>query len=736
MRQPPTPDRRARLPVLILALVYLGAGIAYIAVTPRLEKSDEQGHYGYVLYLRQHRALPPLEVTDALSFEFKQPPLYYVLVGGATTGLPDEPYTLPRTNPYIELAAPGVRGDNRNVYLHPPDHTPIGRVGRGVSLLFGLGTVLVTYQLAREVLPTAPVVPMAAAATVGFHPRFLFMATALNNDAAAACFGALLSWLFVRRLRRGPSWRATALTGVVLGLAILVKTSAVLFFPLLALTLLLCPGEPWQRRAREGLRIVALAVGVGGWWYLRNLLTFGDALTLQAHLGGATAGRALGERWLSDLRGIEYTFWGNLARPTVAPLPLDWALIWWGRVSTLILALSLARALLRGRRDPAPLILASVPAAYLVALLGFWNTSQAFTFGRLLFPGLAALVVLWLWGWHTLMPAPGRRPALLIGAGMVMTLGIFTPLVSIHPLYHPYRAIEPDPGEQRGAYVYRDAAGTAIAELIGYELLTTPVTPGDYAVIRLCWRPRARTATPYAVFVHLLDASQLDRPTGPSMLGARRTYPGLGNRPTDRWPRHAAFCDPVGVPTDPDVALPTQTLAEVGLIDPQHDRRLHATDPQGAAVVPTVAGPAIVPSRHLDAAPPPMAYLLDQRLALSPIEIERAPGHLALTLVWHTRRPVDYDAVVFAHVLDADGTLVTQADRMPLDGRFPTSAWVPDMVLTDTLELSVPVAYTGPLRLRLGMYRWPSLERLPITDQRGVLQNDGTILQWIHQEDR
>jgi hypothetical protein len=58
------------------------------------------------------------------------------------------------------------------------------------------------------------------------------------------------------------------------------------------------------------------------------------------------------------------------------------------------------------------------------------------------------------------------------------------------------------------------------------------------------------------------------------------------------------------------------------------------------------------------------------------------------------------------------------------------------MVLTDTLELSVPVAYTGPLRLRLGMYRWPSLERLPITDQRGVLQNDGTILQWIHQEDR
>jgi hypothetical protein len=49
-------------------------------------------------------------------------------------------------------------------------------------------------------------------------------------------------------------------------------------------------------------------------------------------------------------------------------------------------------------------------------------------------------------------------------------------------------------------------------------------------------------------------------------------------------------------------------------------------------------------------------------------------------------------------------------------------------VITDTIRLSpLNDPYDGPMTLTIGMYTWPSLERLPVLDSPGTLQPDNAI---------
>ena len=187
-----------------LAILYLAAGLAYALVAPVFEKPDEDGHYGYILYLREHHTLPPLYFSDGFSSEYKQPPLYYFVASVLTGWLPTvaDPDALLVTNPYIQHSVPGYRSDNRNVFLHPPHTTPLILGVRLVSLLFGLGTMIAAYYLALQLFPQESLVPIATAAVTGFQPKFLYMATAINNDAIVAFFGTLIVTLLVRRLRK------------------------------------------------------------------------------------------------------------------------------------------------------------------------------------------------------------------------------------------------------------------------------------------------------------------------------------------------------------------------------------------------------------------------------------------------------------------------------------------------------------------------------------------------------
>lgn len=105
--------------------------------------------------------------------------------------------------------------------------------------------------------------------------------------------------------------------------------------------------------------------------------------------------------------------------------------------------------------------------------------------------------------------------------------------------------------------------------------------------------------------------------------------------------------------------------------------------------------------------------------------IRNDPSRLAL--YWQSQSRVPKNYTVFIHLLDANGNLRAQIDRAPRSGAYPTSVWDVGEIIPDEYELPRDLA-SGEYRLELGMYEFPALTRLPITDSNGKNLGDHLIL--------
>ena len=103
--------------------------------------------------------------------------------------------------------------------------------------------------------------------------------------------------------------------------------------------------------------------------------------------------------------------------------------------------------------------------------------------------------------------------------------------------------------------------------------------------------------------------------------------------------------------------------------------------------------------------------------------LEVAPGgELALTLYWKALGPTDQEAVVFVHLLSADGRLIAQHDSQPAGGSRPTTGWVEGEYIADHHALQwVEAGYTGTAEIEIGLYD-------PTTGQRLLLPNGDSRL--------
>jgi hypothetical protein len=93
---------------------------------------------------------------------------------------------------------------------------------------------------------------------------------------------------------------------------------------------------------------------------------------------------------------------------------------------------------------------------------------------------------------------------------------------------------------------------------------------------------------------------------------------------------------------------------------------------------------------------------------------------LPLTLYWRAEAPMAADYVVFIHLLDAAGEVVAQGDAAPQAGRYPTHWWEPGEVISDQHVIPLPADLPpGSYRIRLGLYRPDTGERLPLAGAAG-----------------
>jgi hypothetical protein len=90
--------------------------------------------------------------------------------------------------------------------------------------------------------------------------------------------------------------------------------------------------------------------------------------------------------------------------------------------------------------------------------------------------------------------------------------------------------------------------------------------------------------------------------------------------------------------------------------------------------------------------------------------------YMELSLMWRPLAPIPQNYTVFVQLLADDGTVVWQTDRQPVNGTRPTSIWISGVAVRDNYGLMAPNDWQpGRYRLIVGMYLWPSLERLPVS---------------------
>lgn len=158
-----------------------------------------------------------------------------------------------------------------------------------------------------------------------------------------------------------------------------------------------------------------------------------------------------------------------------------------------------------------------------------------------------------------------------------------------------------------------------------------------------------------------------------------------------------AALEQAGLQVTEQVVWSTQPISTVLAQEPPTGTKVAV----GGTITLTVSGGTSVPI--------PIGANLGNLVILQEAEVLQArvrPGGVfALSLRWRPLVAIPTRYVVFVHLLGPDGNLVAQEDIQPMRGAHPTDTWVPQMLLWDPHQVSLPAgAQPGTYQVRVGMY--------------------------------
>lgn len=808
-------ERVHRAALAVVLLLYLGLGIAYSVVVPIFEAPDETSHFAYARYVAETGSLPVQDVEHSGPFgqEGSQPPLYYVLVALLVrpVDMSDTDTSL-WNNPQNVMGHPAVPG-NKNRFVHTDaERFPYRgaalavHLGRLVSIVMGAGTVWLTYLMGRRVFRRAPnlqLLALAAAAFVAFLPGFLFISAAVNNDGAVALFSTATLYLLLRLVQQPADSDSAALIvagrrpepldelgtgsvegrrqhlgtaaalGAALGLALMSKLSALLLIPFVVVVLAITGWRRGLMRRYTTLTLIALLVAfvIAGWWFARNIWLYGDPVG--ANVATAIAARRsfrldtyLGGAW-AEFRGLRWSFWGLfgwfsllLPRPVYAVLD----------VLTIAAFGGLALAVWYGRQGrwaglwSGPLTILGVWALAVFVGLVAWTTQTKGAHGRLLFPAISAIALLFVVGWRTWIPPRFRRATpVLVGVPMLV-FALWALIGVIRPAYARPALIAPGavPDQVARSPITFAVSPDERIRLLGASTEPADAMPGETVALTLYWQALKQVTRDVLLNIRLFGHDM-------ALLVNEDTYPGWGTFPPSLWPsagltRENVVVDRYHFQLPPDAAAPTLVRVDVGFVGRWTGQRWPAVDAQGESL----SGPVSVAVLRLhrpveDAAYPvqPAArladgiLLLDYRVAAvgrvgneGMGEVSVRPGdELTITLEWAAAAPPSpqrgetvagaevrgdarpsSDYTVFLHLVDEQGRIVTQADGPPRSGDYPTSNWLPGERVPEQRSLQLPEdTRPGTYHLVVGMYSPDTLDRLGATNGAGQPWPDNAI---------
>jgi hypothetical protein len=653
---------------------------------------------------------------------------------------------------------------------------------RFLSVLMGAGTVYLGYRLVLEIWPDRRGWALTAAALTAFNPMYLFISGAVNNDNLAMLLCALGLWLLVRLVKRHGAtaappasawWLDVVLLGIVLGLAVLTKTSAMGLLPLTALAVVFVAWKQrsWHRFLSGGVVTAGLVALIAGWWFLRNALLYdGDWFGLERFilvLGYRVPPATLRQLW-SERAGFMMAYWGlfggvNVAMPGWVYTVLNVALVLSG-IGLLIGLARLVWSTIRASRpsgsqrrllaDPDPLhiqllLLVLWPLVVLVSWAG-WATRTWSSQGRLVFSAITAWSAWMAWGLGQLWPRWGRGSpgsARRGSSGWVESmwagilalflfgLSVWVPFGVIAPAYRPPVLAAGDTVAPE--HVLQADVGGQV-RLLGYDVEGMDpegqlrVQPGQALRLALYWESQGRMDRDWSIFFHVLD-SDLEL-----VLSTRDRYPARGLLATSQMAPGQRWVDHYVVWLDETTFAPSRALLELGLYDLATGERPLIRVEQGveSKVIDNALRfqPIRIEPRPGDL-PNPLSFQMESKMALLGWDVEprvvAAGETLSLTLFWDCLEPMSRDYQVSTQVIRADQLKAAQSDAAP--GGLPTREWVVGQRVIDRRELLIePGSLPGGYDILVSVYGWETgdtIKRLRLIDGQGyVLPGDSLTL--------
>jgi 4-amino-4-deoxy-L-arabinose transferase-like glycosyltransferase len=675
-----TSHRAADVAASVILLGFLAIGLWYSLWNPLGEGVDEGAHFQYVRYIKEHRALPVQPFRDngrpLLVSMGHHPPLYYILSALVISWIDtrDAPEVL-IPNPHFVWGVDHPR-NGWNVYLHTPKedwpwHGTVLAIHlvRGLTLLLGAVALWAVYRTGRLLLPGMPWIAVTGTAWLAFNPSFLFMASAVHHDALMAALFASGLWWLVRLLDRPFSAREGVVGGLLLGAAMLTKLSGLS----LALVygfgfLLLFIRKRSLRAVLSGIGVTyGVALAVSGWWYIRNMILYGDPLGWEMYKSifwfNIRPGPFTWDVFIHEfLYQMAQTFWGAFGFMHITLPPGIWWSFWKvaaGLTGVALIGMGILRRqfFAEGRWARWAIVLGGLLGLF-AAFVRHATETAGVGHARFLFPAATILVMILATGCHALT-AFRLQPVVtgLVSLGLAL-YAVIIPQRFVIPLYpRPETA-----SEQEVADAFPVAVCFAEAVCVRAGTLASGEDEGTYR-LTLYWQ--ARPGPRPDLYARL----RLRGPDGTVLLQ------------NEFWP----------IPSFSTIAW-----------DPA---RIYVTRH----------------TIHVPPGTPAGTYSLELSLTNgrdgSPLPAHRGEGSQRITLFWQPLQTIQPNLVVFVHILDPQGALVAQHDGVPDEGRRPTPFWQPGIVVSDTHSVVLPSDLApGEYTLSVGMYDWPGLQRLHVVN--------------------
>lgn len=444
--------------LLLIVLIYIALALLYSLSTPAGEAPDEVAHFKYMRFIATTKRLPHLlhEGNLAGYYEAHQPPLYYGLealflhlAGQGNLDLHLKPH-LP-----LDPQRPGAR------YIHGEEEVfPFRGDSRALhllrlsSILFGALGLLVHYHLVRELFPFQKGLALCSVGINALIPQFDFVTGVLNNDSLAFLLSTFTLFCLIRLITRGNG-KETLRLGLALGLALLTKQSTLYLLPLTLAGIFTMRKTP-KEKLLHALVVLGITSLVAGWWYGRNYILYGEVLGIHTAQKTVLEGFVQAKPPTSPYFITHFfpmlfkSFWATFGYMDIsAP---SWAYGLWilfclSGLGGLFLRLSFREGEPLFSHQRQGLLLSGLSVLLLFSEVWALNLLFSQPQGRLLFPSLAPLCLLWAWGFSGLssplalsnkkfLPWLSLQASLwLFSLALLLALNLYVLFFSLRPSY-------------------------------------------------------------------------------------------------------------------------------------------------------------------------------------------------------------------------------------------------------------------------------------------------------------